>query len=81
MAILEPDARRKISDLKRRQGVREVAPETLAQWALLAHRTPDGHLHCRVEQGSEEHQALDVIEMEVRQQNVHLSSPACERQT
>src|SRR3974390_3229827 len=60
--------------------MREVAPEPLAQWAVLAPRTPDRHLNFGGEQGSEEHQPLDVIKVEVRQQNVHSASTPCERQ-
>jgi hypothetical protein len=79
VAILEPDAGRKISDLERRQRMREVAAKTLAQWAVLARRTPDRHLNLGVEQGRKEHEPLDVIEVEVRQQDVHSSSTPCER--
>jgi hypothetical protein len=46
-------------------GFGDVAGEALAQRASGRWRTPDGDLDLGIEEGCEEHQALDVVEVQV----------------
>src|SRR5205823_6456634 len=77
--ISECDASRKLPDLDRRERVRDVAAEALAQRPPSGRRTPDGDLRVGVKKRSKEHQALNVVEMQMCEQNMQLSAVAHHR--
>ena len=77
--VPELHACRQLPDLDRGERVRDVAGGALAQRAPGRGRAPDGEMDGRVEQWGEEHQPLDVVQVEVGQQDVHVAAAAGDR--
>src|SRR5690349_22505434 len=63
--IPEVDRTGQLADLDGREGGGDVTADPLLQRRLGRGRPPDRDLRLRAEAGRKEHQALDVIEMEV----------------
>jgi hypothetical protein len=69
-AVAEGDVAGKFLHLDRREGRGDVTTDALAQRCLGRGRPPDHDLGLRLEGGSEEDEALDVVEVEVGEQDV-----------
>jgi hypothetical protein len=67
--FLECDPGGQVSNLNRREGARQVASEALAQRDATGW-PPDRDLRLGIEQRREEEQSLDVVEVQVREQDV-----------
>src|SRR5205085_3728978 len=68
--VAEGDVAGELTHLDRRERRRDVAGDPVLQRGLRGGRTPDDDLGLRLEGGGEEDQPLDVVEVQVREQDV-----------
>src|SRR5436190_23534261 len=68
--LAEGDRTGKLPDLDRRQGGRDVTSDPVLKRRLRRGRSPHGDLGVGAEARREEHQALDVVEVEVGEEDV-----------
>ncbi len=68
--LAEGHERGQLADLDRCEWRRDVAGDAITQGGLGRSRTPDHDLGLRPERGREEHQTLDVVEMQMGEQDV-----------
>ena len=80
LGLSKRDERRELPDLHRRERRRDVAPDPLPQRCFGRRRAPHDDLRLGSEQGREEHQPLDVIQVQVGQQDVDRSLDPGQRQ-
>src|SRR4051812_4398162 len=72
---------RKLANVDRRQRCRDVTRDAVLERRLRRRRSPDDDLRARVEHWREEHEALDVVQVQVRQEDVQrLLTGAVERE-
>ena len=70
LGVAEGEVRRELTDLDGRERRGDIAREPVAQRGFRGGGAPDRDVRLPAERRGEEHQALDVIEMEMRKQDV-----------
>ena len=79
--VVEDEARRDVGEVHREQRRREVDRDALFEALHRRRRPPEVHLESGIEQRAEEPEALQVIEVQVRQHDVQLAIVAVHAHT